>query len=498
MNGNQDSTFTIKLPDDVYKFWDELGVCHDQRKVDIDKMKKEFSEIVTNYMSSLEQKCKTTRSEIEQIQESQRKAMRAFGISEEEVKQTLAEIQPVNLLQQLTSCKASYETFKNMCADRIKKLENLVHHSNQLFDSLGISDEERGEFKEVGDSDYSRERLDRFKNKIDELQKELDTRQKKISDYRKEIKELQKEICLNLTEEETNTINSTIYSNDMIKNTEDLVKKLNDVKTERIAKLNQLAVTMTHLWDLLEIPEEERKAFLDKHSTLSDEVFSSCEEEIHHLEELRYEKLPLLIQKQMEELQNLYDTLHITVEGRMIIDENKMKGNEAVEQFEKLENEIVRLKTLVVELHPILTIIQEIEEIERNFEEVQREHDPKSYTSRDRSCALQLMKEEKARRRHKVMIPKLNKKLLVLLEKYKQEKGQDFEWDGRPYIEKIAEQENQAKIEKRFGVVRGIGSVPAPQTKKKGVKRNENANQAQYAASMRPASARRAAAFPRI
>ena len=492
---NQDSTFTIKLPDDVYKFWDELGVSHDQRKSDIDQMKKDFSEIVTNYLFSVEQKCKSTRSEIEQIQEAQRKAMRAFGITEEEVKQTIAPIQPVNLLQQLTSSKTSYENFKSLCADRIKKLENLVHHSVQLFDMLGIPEAERGEFNEVGDSDYSRERLDRFKVKLEELQKELDARKQKITLYRKEINDLQKQICFKLSEEETSTMNSTIYSTQIIESMENILKKLNDIRTERIAKLNQLAVTMTHLWDLLEIPEEEKKAFLDKHSTLSDDVFSSCEEEIRRLEELRDEKLPLLIQKQMEELQHLYDTLHIAVEGRMIIDENKMKGNEAVEQFENLENEIVRLKTLTVELHPILVIIQEIDEIERNFEEVQREHDPKSYTSRDRSCALQLMKEEKARRRHKVMIPKLNKKLVVLLNKYKEEKGQDFEWDGRPYIEKIEEQENQAKIEKRFGVIRGIGSVPPPA--KKGSRRNENANQAQYAASLKPASARRAVAFSR-
>ena len=493
MSGSkQAASFTVELPSEVYNRWDELGLELEQRNCDIDSIKSEINKIVNNYLETLNSKCESTKEEIEEIKASQRKAMKAFGISEDEIQQTLFSIQPINLLQQLSAAKVSYENFKALCADRLKKFETIVHVAGQLFDTLGTPINERGEFNEIGETDYSRERLDRFKCKVEELKQEIEKRKETVAEIRKDIDKVQKEICFKLTNEEKEVYASTGVSSDIIEKNKALLEKLKAAREERVATLNALAVRMLHLWCLLEVPEAKRTEFVKKYATISDEALAACQDEIAKLEKERDEKLPSLMQQQKEELESLYATLHISVEGRMIFDDDCTDKQKIEEQFQQLENEIIRLKDIAVEIHPILVTIQELEEIEKNYEEVQKEHDPKSYTSRDRSCALQLMKEEKARRRYKVIRPKVQKKLIGLLTKYKEEKGVDFEWDGYPYIEKLQEEENNEKIRERFGgVITGCGSVPV--TKKKGAKRNENVNQAQYAASLRPASARRAA-----
>jgi hypothetical protein len=49
------------------------------------------------------------------------------------------------------------------------------------------------------------------------------------------------------------------------------------------------------------------------------------------------------------------------------------------------------------------------------------------------------MREEKARRQYRKVLPKVEKKLLQLLTEYRAANERDFEWDGRPYVERLAD-----------------------------------------------------------
>ena len=56
--------------------------------------------------------------------------------------------------------------------------------------------------------------------------------------------------------------------------------------------------------------------------------------------------------------------------------------------------------------------------------------------SRERGYAQQLLNEEKVRKRY-FELPKFEKILYGMLIEYKNKYGTDFEWDGKPYIETL-------------------------------------------------------------
>jgi hypothetical protein len=164
-----------------------------------------------------------------------------------------------------------------------------------------------------------------------------------------------------------------------------------------------------------------------------------------------------------------------------------------VDGFRFYEAEVLRLKKLIVSLSPLLTAVNEREGIIHEFQEVtQAANDPQRLVSRGRGLAQQLIKEEKARRRYRNVLPRLEMKLATLLQSYKTEYGVDFEWDGRPYFESLSEAA-RASIETKPGSkpksakpakTGGEHKTLPPSPRKEGLGQNQNFNP-QHAASFR-------------
>jgi hypothetical protein len=204
------------------------------------------------------------------------------------------------------------------------------------------------------------------------------------------------------------------------------------------------------------------------------------------MSKIRDEKLPELISKQLEEVQGLWDSLHIVVESRPRFqpptDSSPQETN--TKHFEFLQTEILRLKLLLVELHPILECVNQREGIMKDYVETQlAASDPNRLMSRGKGCAQLRMKEEKARRRYKVALPKLEKKLYAMLTNYKKQKGVDFEWDGKPYVEQLSYvAKNPEKPEQSQSKYATLGA--SPKTVHFIHKENDNAVQMHF--SIRP------------
>lgn len=461
---NQDKMFEIKIIPKVYSLWDELGVTEEQRTQEIDALNDSFRQLYSEFVSHLSNVCKETREQIIDTHSKHKQAMKAYGVPDNEIEKRFSEeykIQPNNLLKQLEVASHDYETFKLEIAERVNKIENLIHIANELFDLLDIPNEERGEFSALGNADFTRERIDRFKTKIGELSKIKEEREQKRNKLQDSVKNLLKELNTTLKEQDDReTLKSKLLSDPQLEKLDNLRIKLEKVKIQRIIIISEMAVTITHLWDLLSIPDKERTAFLSSHSTIGDDVVNDCKEEINKLSALRDQKLPDLISEQRQEVVNLWNLLHVAVESRPRFEENvenqestndnneppkqETESERNVREFTFLEAEILRLKKIAVDCHSILESINQREDIIRDYNEVlEATADPQRLMSRGRGYAQQLMKEEKARRRFKTTLPRLEKKLYLLLIDYKSKNGIDFEWDGKPYIEKLSEVQNQ-------------------------------------------------------
>ena len=438
-NNTYDSPIQIQINSELENLWNSLGIDPTDRNLQIQQLISEMKIIYINHIDKLKKDCINTREEIENVINRHRKAMEAFGMPENEISQTFPQIQSTNLLRQLNEVSKQYEGFKVVIADRVQKIDNLVHIAKDLFNCLEIPQKDRGEFNEIGEIDFTRERVERFKDKIEELKLLVEKRKTEITSYHQRIQTL-----LIQTGEGNNQFYQSILSTPSVGITtlnqlKDIEIELKNHKEQRVSELSEMAVTITHLWDILSITEKERKEFLSKYSDVGPNVIKSCKDEILRLSKLRDEKLPNLIAQQRQEVTHLWEKLHIAVESRPIFVKDLLTESDLLfKEYQFLEQEILRLKRIEVEHHLILETINQREEIINEYQDVLNvSNDPNRLTSRERGMAQQLIKEEKARRRYKTVLPKVDKKLSQMLIDYKKKNGKDFEWDGKPYLEKI-------------------------------------------------------------
>jgi len=434
-----DSPINIKITSELENLWDSLGTDSSDRNSHVQEMLIEMRHVYKSHIDKLRKQLYESREEIERIQQKYRQAMIAFGVSENEISQSIVPIQNKNIIQQLNDVTKLYESFKVVIADRVQKIENMVHIAKALFDNLEIPNSERGEFSEIGETDFTRERVDKFRQKIDDLKRIEEQRKVEISKIKDNIRELLSQTGESNNQKYLLTLSNQSIGISFVEELTQIEINLKKEKEFRINELSQMAIAITHLWDHLGVPENERIVFLSKYSTVSPEVMQSCKTEIARLSKLRDEKLPQLIASQRQEIEALWEKLHVAVESRPIFENQGLGNHESqIKEYEFLEKETLRLKSIEVEYHTILETINQRESIINEYNEtVSVSNDPVRLTSRERGKAQQLIKEEKARRRYKTMLPKIEKKLLQLLTDYRIKNGTDFEWDGRPYLDQL-------------------------------------------------------------
>jgi protein regulator of cytokinesis 1 len=443
MELSPDSLFELKIVPEVQTLWDELGLEESERSAAIESLSKELAQVYSHFRDSLLARCAEVRREIASVNDKHRRAKQAFGVPDADIRHQIPPIAPTNLLHQLLQAKQSLGNFQVLIANRIQKLENLVHMAGDLFDAIGTPPDERGEFGEVGNTDFTRERIERFRSQIALLHKEREDRLTRRTLVKSDVSALLTDLNSIAEGDDLAVLNSESLSLDQIDRLCVLRDKLEQKIKERTNEVSALAVTITHLWDLLAIDEAERVAFLCSHTSLGDDVMASCQEEITRLTRLRDAKLPELVAAQRAGVRELWELMHIAAESRPRFAPG---SRDAVEEFNFLQQEIIRLKNLLVEFRPIMEAVNQREEIVKEYNDMLRQmQDPNRLMSRGRGRAQQRMREEKARRRYHVSLPKLEKKLYKLLAEYRSKTGTDFEWDGKPYVDTLTRAQGKEK-----------------------------------------------------
>ena len=428
--------FVLKISPTVISLWTELGIDETQKKMEIDKLTDEINKIYSNFIAELTARCQSIRTEIQNIRASQMRDMKAYGMSEEEIMKQISPIQSSNLIKQLEDARKEYSVFNRSISNQKNKLINLINIANDLFDSLEIPIEERGEFYELGDTDYTSARVEKIRAKNKSLQQEKEKNNLEILKIKKEIMNIVREIDDKLSPEDSEIIESKKCSVELIKKLNGLKDKYIELKVKREKDIKDAAIKINHLWELLEICEEERTKFLASHFLLGKNDLEACKQEIDKLSKLRDEKLPELISKQKNNFEILCDYLHIADESKPIFKPSS-KEYCLKEEYNFYEKEIIRLNKIIVECDKIIKGIIERENIISEYQKAEMASTDKSrLMSRERGYAQQLLNEEKVRKRY-FELPKFEKILYGMLIEYKNKYGTDFEWDGKPYIETL-------------------------------------------------------------
>ena len=475
---NNFSPIKINISENLERLWNQLGVDARTRNDQISEIQKQCEKIYNDNIKSLEEQCKNTKAQIIQLQNKHKQAMAAYGIPEKEIYSSFKPLEDNNLLAQLAASEKEYNQFRIKITEQIQKIENFVLICKESFDALETPLKDRGEFANVGETDFTRERIERFRIKVEELHKEIAARANQINHTKQKIREILNEISDYSTESIENLLKKDDVSNSYIKALDELEKNVTKEKDTRLQQLNDLALDITNSWDTLNTPQEERDNFIRQYSDLSRRTLDACNEEIKRLKEKENEILPKLIEGKRKELANLYETLHVSLESRSHFDKESCKEDDDIlhKEYQFLSDEIIKLKKFQDKFHPILVEIAKRETILSDYEYVcSIQNDPKRLTSRGPGMAQQLMKEEKARQRYKFTLPHVEQKLYQLLNDYFKENNKHFEWDGQPYIERLS-QDNIAKSNSARDSSRKAKTLPKTKKEPLRVSQNHNPN----------------------
>lgn len=436
-----DCPVQIRISTDLESLWDQLGVEHKDRISIMASMQEKCMELYNSQVLQVQKQVAETKMLISQIQMKHKQAMAAYGIPEKEIYETFKNIENTHLLEQLSSAKLEYEQFKVKITEQVQKIETMVLVCKDLFDALDVPSEKRGEFQDVGEADFTRERIERFRVKMESLQSEVKARTVQIDQIKNKINQIITNEMTDYKDDDLKLLNSKSVHDSYIKSLSDLEKRVTAEKNRRLQDLSNKAMIMIHLWDILGVSKAEQDSFLSQYPNINEQTLAAMQEEINKLTEERDKLLPKLIEGRREEVNQLWQILHISVENRPHIVSD---GSDLSLEYKALEDEILRLKEIQMKCHDVLEVIFERERIIADYNYAQNvEKNPSRLLSRGKGMAKQLINEEKARRRYAVILPKLNKKLKNLLLEYHKKNKKHFEWDGIPYIEKLEEADVQ-------------------------------------------------------
>ncbi|XP_050387846.1 65-kDa microtubule-associated protein 3 [Argentina anserina] len=431
--------------------WNEVGETDKDR----DKM-----------LLELEQEClEVYRRKVDQANRCRAQLRQAIADSEAELAAICSAMgeRPVHIRQSDQSAGSLKEELSKIVPQLEEMQKRRIDRRNQFLEVVEqiqiISSEINGSTScnsskiGVDESDLSLRRLEELHRQLLSLQTEKNERLKQIQAHLGTLNSL----CLVLGMDFKQTI-SEIHpsldnsegckdiSLDLIERLATTIKKLRDVKIQRMQMLQDLATTMLELWNLMDTPIEEQQMFqnitcniaaseheITERDTLSVDFINYVEAEVSRLEELKSSKMKELVLKKRTELEEICRKTHMVIEADSgieyaieAIESGVVDPSSLLDQIEvqvsKVKEEAFSRKDILERVDKWLFACDE----ECWLEEYNR--DENRYNA-GRGAHLTLKRAEKARalaNKLPVMVDALASKTIA----WEKERGTEFTYDG--------------------------------------------------------------------
>ena len=396
--------------------WKVIGLSQNERTNEIQRIESILYSAYQSFVSETSETCEELRSQLRQAQEDFRIGQKIFGDTQSKL-QTKSNL---SLREQISFTKKAVEDLYSMYENRHKEFDLLCSRINQLYERLGMSDDEKGEFAEVGNTDLTLERLDRFKKRISALDEKIEQRENLLVSLEGRITSLSTELKENLSDDVRDIIESEAITDQALQILEDEEYRLEEMKRQRQEESEGLMNEIQHLYKVFAIDPSDQ---IEIQTDLSKATLNKLREEIEFLHESRETRVPQVLKELNKEIQNICDSLKIPLRMRP-----KYQGKDPDEEILFLTEKLDDLKKEQILVQPIINVISQIESTKDILNRGSSNLNPK-----DRTATRKIMEEERARRKAKEDLPRLEKKLLKLLVEFKEQHGYDFEFNGVNY-----------------------------------------------------------------
>ncbi|MQL87004.1 hypothetical protein Taro_019546 [Colocasia esculenta] len=447
---------------ELQNLWDEIGETDSER----DKM-----------IMQLEQECLDIyRKKVENARRQKADLHQALAAAEAEVSNlilTLGEHESFSRLEkrqgtlkeQIAAVKPALEELRLKRGERVKQFldiqSQIVQIQAEIAEHIPLGNIPP---HQINERDLTLRKLGELKSQLQELLKEKNFRLQEVNSHIKLIHELSTvmRIDVNKTIREVNpglldfsNGQPKSISNDTLARLAGTVHLLRQEKKQRLQKLQDLGSTLIELWNLMDSPSDDRKKFesvtclisasvdgIFDEGCLSLDVIEQTEMEVEKLNVLKASKMKELILKKQIELQAIYTSVHIDIDGdaarKALINVIESGAVDLSELLLDMDNQIGKAKEQALSRKEILDRVEKwtfASEEETWLDDYER--DQNRYNA-GRGAHKNLKRAEKAR----ILvskIPSIVDNLITKIKAWENERGTFFLYDKVRLLDTLEE-----------------------------------------------------------
>lgn len=444
--------------------WDEVGYSPEDRASQLSDLLVKIQQICEQKIAEERGVAETFRQTIAEAKEDIQKtatALKTFVdpyLLQENTDQTLSD--------ELATLESTLEKLRNAATEAREDLKSCLEYIAEAHEALGLTLHDK--WLDVH-SDLTAQRREEFHRKKMEMREELSSRTSAVIQLVRDCQQLMSDLKIEPemdgSEIDRRIAGSLVRSKDgsfilaskyrsessvglSALAVEELTTRLAELhreKRQRKEKLQVMGSEIAMLWEKLQIPEEDQIAFTESVQGLGMDTIEKGIVELNRLESLKSRMLGKLVRDVREDIVDLWNQMNISDEQRagfkpFYVESEDLFNDELLDHHDEYLRE---LQSKLEKMKPILRLIERREIIigERfKYEELQK--DPERLQQRGAAMARQLMEEEKMARRIKKELPKLTSILTEDLIEWKNQNGEDFQYNGEIYLETMARQED--------------------------------------------------------
>lgn len=414
---------TLNEQKKLEKCWKELGLTKEEIEKEKENLLENIIVILKQEITNSKNKKNKLQSQLNEMKSSHIQLLKAIGYGDENAQKILTIGISGTLRNKLRETMEYVKNFKSIVDERIRQFDNAKKKLDILFNKLGYSDADKGEFVEIGKKDLKEERLQRFNAKILELEKEVEEKTVTLEDYKNFIITITKEINIRVLPEIQELFDNGIISRKAFQRYQNYKDEIDTIHKNRSKRLSFLIDEIQKYCDFLKIPEDKKNKIIKNQNCLTEENIKIFEVE---LEKLKNEVLKHIdmyknnIKKFYQELNYSDDNIQQKIQE---IENTVPKPDDKLQVYFAFECHYQNMKKMIEFSKTIIQLINQREDILREYNDCIQEE--------QKNKKIDPIKIDKIKRRYKTVLPRVQKKLLLHILEYKNEQHQDFMWDGQ-------------------------------------------------------------------
>jgi protein regulator of cytokinesis 1 len=447
------------------EIWDEVGYTPQERA-------SQLSDLLVKFRDQCEQKIAEEQRVAETFHQTiaeSKEELRALGEALKALvdPKLLRENTGQSLTDELSNLQDSLEILRSDAEAAKADLKESLDFLVESHQALGRDLDEK--WNDV-DSDLTMRRREEFHRKAEEMKEEIGTRTGAVIQLLRDCQHLMNDLGIDgqdstsqldrkiagslvrskdssfIMSSKFETEDCTGISSKALEELTNRASELSNEKRKRKTMLQEMGAEIAILWEQLRIPEEEQRLFTDSVKGLGMDTIEKGQHELRRLKSLKANMLGKLVDDARQAIRDLWEetnaseTMREEFEAMHVEDENAYDDD----LLEKHEEYIQELQDRLEQMKPILRLIERREDILRQrmeYDELQKDSD--RLKQRGAAMARQLMEEEKMARRIKKDLPRLTKHLEEKLAEWIETTGEEFQYQGRVYIDVMAQQEDE-------------------------------------------------------